>query len=278
VAAVHRVLRDGGVVRIEIEFGIGRSHNFDVTAARIEADAARGAVLVLYDVSEIRRLERVRRDFVANVSHELRTPLTAVQGFAETLLSGALDDPKTSRRFLEIIREHAARLGRLTDDLLKLSAIEAGKLMLQMRPVKVENLFEVCLETARQVAAGKNIEVGSEDSAAVPPLSCRICSTTLCSTLPPAGASRCAPGRTPATWSCVSRTLELAFLMPSRSASSNDSTAWTLLAREKQVGPAWDSPSPVTSSRPTEGVFGWRAKWAKARDSSSRFRRGRIEI
>ena len=169
--AVQRALRDGEAVRIEIEFGAGRPRNFNVTAARIDADAARGAVLVLHDVSEIRRLERVRRDFVANVSHELRTPLTAVQGFAETLLSGALEDPSASRRFLQIIREHAARLGRLTDDLLKLSAIEAGKLALQLRALSVANLFEVCLETTRQLAAAKNIELVSEDPASVPAMS-----------------------------------------------------------------------------------------------------------
>lgn len=168
VAAVQRAVREGEVVRIEIEFGAVRPGNFNVTTARIAAGAAHGAVLVLYDVSEIRRLERVRRDFVANVSHELRTPLTAMQGFAETLLSGALEDPKASRRFLEIIREHAARLARLTDDLLKLSAIEEGKLTLQARAVSVSYLFEVCLETARHLAAGKKLELRAEDCADVP--------------------------------------------------------------------------------------------------------------
>jgi two-component system phosphate regulon sensor histidine kinase PhoR len=168
VAAVQQVLREGGVVHIEIEFGTGRPRNFNAAAARIEADAAPGAVLVLHDVSETRRLERVRRDFVANVSHELRTPLTAVQGFAETLLGGALEDPKSSRRFLEIIRAHAARLSRLTDDLLKLSAIEAGKLTLHMLPVRVASLFEACLETARQTATGKKIELRTEAAADLP--------------------------------------------------------------------------------------------------------------
>jgi two-component system phosphate regulon sensor histidine kinase PhoR len=84
------------------------------------AEKPSGAVVVLHDVSELRRLERVRQDFVANVSHEFKTPLTAIQGFAETLLAGALEDPQNNRRFLEIMRSHAARLARLTDDLLKL--------------------------------------------------------------------------------------------------------------------------------------------------------------
>ncbi len=109
----------------------------------------RGAVLVVLDITEIRRLERVRRDFVANVSHELRTPLTAIQGFAETLLRGALDEPENSRRFVEIIRDHAWRLARLTEDLLKLSRIEAGKLELELRPISIGTVVEQCAETAR---------------------------------------------------------------------------------------------------------------------------------
>ncbi|HEY7699970.1 MAG TPA: histidine kinase dimerization/phospho-acceptor domain-containing protein, partial [Vicinamibacteria bacterium] len=108
-----------------------------------------GAVLVVLDITEIRRLERVRRDFVANVSHELRTPLTAIQGFAETLLRGALDEPENSQRFVEIIRDHASRLARLTEDLLKLSRIEAGKLDLELRPIPVATVVEQCVETVR---------------------------------------------------------------------------------------------------------------------------------
>lgn len=115
----------------------------------------RGAVVVLLDISDIRRLERVRRDFVANVSHELRTPLTAIQGFAETLLAGALDEPENSRRFATIIRDHSMRLGRLTEDLLKLSRIEAGKMEVELRPVFVGDIVKQCLETVRLAAHSK---------------------------------------------------------------------------------------------------------------------------
>jgi len=109
----------------------------------------RGAVLVLLDITDIRKLERVRRDFVANVSHELRTPLTAIQGFAETLLSGALDEPENSRRFVTIIRDHATRLGRLTEDLLKLSRIEAGKVEIELRSVATRDIVDQCVETSK---------------------------------------------------------------------------------------------------------------------------------
>lgn len=87
----------------------------------------RGVLLVLHDISKIKQLEDVRKDFVANVSHELRTPLTSIQGYAETLLSGALSDDKNSRDFVQTIHDQAERLSSLVNDLLDLSAIESGK-------------------------------------------------------------------------------------------------------------------------------------------------------
>ena len=86
-----------------------------------------GALFVLNDITRIRRLEAVRRDFVANVSHELKTPVTSVKGFVETLLDGAMDDPQTARRFLEIISRHADRLQSIIEDLLTLSRLEQGE-------------------------------------------------------------------------------------------------------------------------------------------------------
>lgn len=85
----------------------------------------RGVVAVLHDISEMKRLERVRTEFVANVSHELKTPVTAVKGFAETLLAGAINDPDAAEEFLKIILEEADRLNRLIYDLLELSRIES---------------------------------------------------------------------------------------------------------------------------------------------------------
>jgi two-component system, OmpR family, phosphate regulon sensor histidine kinase PhoR len=127
-------------------------------------------VLVLHDITELRRLERVRRDFVANVSHEFKTPLTAIQGFAETLLGGALDDNDNRRRFVEIIREHAARLARLTDDLLTLSRIEAGKLELRMQPVSVTDLVEMCAQTTQMKADQKKLTLEFDVRPNLPPV------------------------------------------------------------------------------------------------------------
>jgi two-component system, OmpR family, phosphate regulon sensor histidine kinase PhoR len=150
-------------VRSELVVGTVRLKNFAVTAAPIRSDdAVRGAVIVLHDISEIRRLERARRDFVANVSHELKTPLTAIQGFAETLLSGAIDDRRNRESFLEIIRKHAVRLGRLTDDLLKLSRIEAGQFQPQLRRVSILEVVEPCVETLRLSADSKHLELAVE--------------------------------------------------------------------------------------------------------------------
>ena len=94
-----------------------------------------GALVVIYDITELRRLERVRTDFVANASHELRTPVAAIKGFTETLLEGALEDEKTSREFLEIIHSEADRLERIVSDLLQLAQTEARREMIRSESV-----------------------------------------------------------------------------------------------------------------------------------------------
>ncbi len=170
VSAVRQVLAGGDEVTGEVEVGTVRPRNFSVTAAPVRAVGASSAVLVLHDITELRRLERVRRDFVANVSHEFKTPLTAIQGFAETLLGGALDDEANRKRFMEIIRVHAQRLARLTDDLLKLSRIEAGRLELESRPVSVAALVNGCVETARLKAESKGLRITVELPEGLPPV------------------------------------------------------------------------------------------------------------
>src|SRR4030081_1780108 len=170
VSAVRQVRAGGDEVTGEVEVGTVRRRSFSVTAAPVRAAGASSAVLVLHDITELRRLERVRRDFVANVSHEFKTPLTAIQGFAETLLGGALDDKKNRTRFMEIIKEHAQRLARLTDDLLKLSRIEAGRLDLESRPVSVEALVNGCVETARLNAESRGLRIAVELPEGLPPV------------------------------------------------------------------------------------------------------------
>jgi two-component system phosphate regulon sensor histidine kinase PhoR len=172
---IRRALNDEEGLRSDIAMGIVQQRSFSVTATPVQAlDSASaegqpsGAVVVLHDVTELRRLERVRQDFVANVSHEFKTPLTAIQGFAETLISGALEDPRNNRRFLEIIRDHAARLASLTDDLLKLARIEAGKLEVEFVPVNILELVEQCAETALLKASRKQITFETDVPSALP--------------------------------------------------------------------------------------------------------------
>ncbi len=179
---IREALGGSEAVQSEVTIGTVQPRNFAVTAAPISALGARddrsalavserprqGAVMVLHDISELRRLERVRRDFVANVSHEFKTPLTAIQGFAETLLGGALEDKENNRRFLEIIRDHSVRLARLTDDLLKLARIEAGKLDLEFRPISLADIVGPCIDTTRLKAARKELALEIDSSAGWP--------------------------------------------------------------------------------------------------------------
>ncbi len=159
VEAVRQVLGGEPRVQSEIVTGTLRQRSFAITVAAVRAGDTSGAVVVLHDITELRRLERVRRDFVANVSHEFRTPLTAIQGFSETLLAGAIDDPQNRTRFLEIILEHSRRLARLTEDLLVLSKMDAERLELEIRRLSVSQLIESCLETAQHRAAEKELHV-----------------------------------------------------------------------------------------------------------------------
>src|SRR6202040_3388885 len=162
IEAVRHVLAGEPRVEAEIVTGTLRQHFFAATVAAVRAGETSGAVVVLHDITALRKLEGVRRDFVANVSHEFRTPLTAIQGFAETLLAGAMNDPQNRERFLGIIVEPSRRLARLTEDLLMLSKMDADRLESQIRPVRVRHLIESCRETSRTRAPEKEIEISVE--------------------------------------------------------------------------------------------------------------------
>ena len=178
---IRRALNGEEGLQTDIAMGYVQPLTFAITATPVQAlesgvaggafivppvpEKPSGAVVVLHDVTELRRLERVRQDFVANVSHEFKTPLTAIQGFAETLLSGAMEDSRSNRRFLEIIRDHAVRLARLTNDLLKLARIEAGKLEVEFFPVQLLEVVERSAETMLLKASQKQISLEVE----VPP-------------------------------------------------------------------------------------------------------------
>jgi len=124
-----------------------------------EDGAYRGMLFLLQDVSDIRRLERMRSEFVANVSHELKTPLAAVKGFAETLLGGGVSDEKTARSFLQIIYDESERLNRLIGDILELSSIESKRVQMDYSPIHLQAFFETISEMMRTVAEKKRISL-----------------------------------------------------------------------------------------------------------------------
>ena len=136
---------------------------FQVNASPIsEAGGVNGCLLVIHDITEIRRLENMRRDFVANVSHELKTPLTSIKGFVETLLEGALDDKENSVNFLKIINNHADRLNTLINDLLDLSHIESKEISLKKDKFGLCALVKEVMLGFRSQAKKKGIEIKNE--------------------------------------------------------------------------------------------------------------------
>jgi len=124
-----------------------------------ENDLLRGVVVVFHDISDIRALENMRKDFVANVSHELRTPITIVKGYAEALVGGALENPGQSARFVSIILAHAERLAALVGDLLTLSQLESGNLPLETRPVSLPDISQRVLSLLESKWQEKGIAV-----------------------------------------------------------------------------------------------------------------------
>ncbi|HZG51964.1 MAG TPA: ATP-binding protein, partial [Pyrinomonadaceae bacterium] len=136
------------------------------TRAR-EGAARGGEVGVFFDITRLERLERVRQEFLSNVSHELRTPLTAIRTFVETLEGGALDDADNNRRFLSIIDRNAARMHSLIDDILELSAIEAGTVAVEARPVRLCALIGEVQTALASRAAERGVSLRNEVAADV---------------------------------------------------------------------------------------------------------------
>src|SRR5207237_2946680 len=117
-------------------------------AAILDREGVRhGDILVFHDLTRLKQLENTRQEFVANVSHELRTPLSLIKGFVETLLEGAKSDPELSTRFLKTIEKHTDRLTYLIEDLLTISRLESGQLVMNLQQV------DLCEEVGRVIDA-----------------------------------------------------------------------------------------------------------------------------
>jgi two-component system phosphate regulon sensor histidine kinase PhoR len=168
LSAYLEAIERGERVEVKVEMTDAERRVFDLRVAPLQRrergaqTAARGAVGVFFDITRLERLERVRQEFLSNVSHELRTPLTAIRTFVETLEGGALDDADNNRRFLSIIDRNAARMHSLIDDILELSAIEAGRAAVEPQPVGLRSLIDEVLTALAARAAERRLALRNE--------------------------------------------------------------------------------------------------------------------
>jgi two-component system phosphate regulon sensor histidine kinase PhoR len=154
-----RVLVSGEPQRDRLQLAAAEGRTFEAQAAPLDLRSGRGAIAILHDVTDLERLERVRKDFVANVSHELRTPLAAIQGYAETLLDGGLEDQDHNRRFIEIIKAHSVRLNNIAADLLALSELESSDAAPAPERVSVQDAVEGAIAAVESEALLRKVQV-----------------------------------------------------------------------------------------------------------------------
>lgn len=165
--ALHELVRgvvakgEPGKLRFHLSAATPRS--FEVHATPLPMASGRGAIAIFHDTTDLERLEQVRKDFVANVSHELRTPLAGIIGYSDTLLDGALDDAENRRRFVEVIRANAVRLGSIAADLLVLSELESGTDPSEPEVVSVRAALDAALATVEAEARARDVRLVRED-------------------------------------------------------------------------------------------------------------------
>lgn len=144
----------------KVEFDVARTQRtLAMVASPLPGEPATGAVLVLHDVTDLRRLENLRREFVSNVSHELKTPLTSISAYAETLLNGAMEDEETCRTFLQRIEEQAERLNKLIADLIALARLDSIEQAFELEPVNATYILQKSIDEHQGVAKSKQIEL-----------------------------------------------------------------------------------------------------------------------
>ena len=163
-ALVERVESDGQVFDYELKLPELSERWLQVNAAAIfnSAGEREGTILVFHDLTRLKQLERTREEFVANVSHELRTPLSLIKGYVETLLDGARNNPEVVERFLRIIERNTQRLDLLIQDLLTISALESGRVKLNLQPVVLRPLAEKVLADLKKPAEAKEVNLLNE--------------------------------------------------------------------------------------------------------------------
>jgi two-component system phosphate regulon sensor histidine kinase PhoR len=161
VAQVGRALHGETPAGVELALTLDQSQTVVARAAPVTADRRGGVVIVLHDISDLRRADRIRRDFVANVSHELRTPLTAIRGYVEALLD-APAGPADTRRFLEIVAKHSARMETLVKDLLRLARLDAGQEVIEPVACAAHTVFAGVVGALAPVIEGRGQRIHVE--------------------------------------------------------------------------------------------------------------------
>ena len=163
-ALVDRVEKEGQVFDYDLKLPDLNERWLRVNAAAVFNSASErdGTILVFHDLTRIKQLERTREEFVANVSHELRTPLSLIKGYVETLLDGARNNPEVAERFLKIIERNAQRLDLLIQDLLTISALESGRMKLNLQPVELPGLAEKVLADLTSKAEARGTKLFNE--------------------------------------------------------------------------------------------------------------------
>lgn len=158
VEVTRRLPQERTVEAVELELpgANGRWLQFNAAAMLDREGTQRGSILVFHDLTRLKQLENTRQEFVANVSHELRTPLSLIKGFVETLLDGAKDDPELAGRFLRTIEKHTDRLTFLIEDLLTISRLESGQIVMNLHEVELHKEAARVVEDLQARAAGKN--------------------------------------------------------------------------------------------------------------------------
>jgi two-component system phosphate regulon sensor histidine kinase PhoR len=165
---IDMVAEGGHKTSREIEIAHPRELHLMVTASPFSShktiEELSGVVLTFHDITRLKKLEEVRKDFVANVSHEIKTPITAIKGFAETLLEGALDDRESAFKFLETIKSNSERLNSLVNDLLTLSRIELGDITIEKTDINPDEVTETVFATLKDKSDAKGLYLKKEIS------------------------------------------------------------------------------------------------------------------
>jgi two-component system, OmpR family, phosphate regulon sensor histidine kinase PhoR len=160
---VGRLPKEGTVLGFEVTLPELNARFLEVNATSVldQAGERQGAILVFHDLTRLKQLENTRQEFVANVSHELRTPLSMIKGFVETLLEGAKDDPAVASRFLRTIEKHADRLTYLIEDLLTISRLESGQILMNSQRVELRDVAQRVVDDLQSRAAEKGVRMAN---------------------------------------------------------------------------------------------------------------------